>query len=57
MVARDKKNSKKMKNKSWLNIEKIITKLEKTPYYKHTKLFILKKLYSFFIIFLTVELG
>ena len=57
MVARDKKNSKKMENKSWLSIEKIITKLEKTPYYKHTKLFILKKLYLFFIIFLTVELG
>ena len=39
MVVKDIKIYQKMKNKSWLSIEKNVTKGEKTPYYNYKKLF------------------
>ena len=48
MVVKDIKIYRKMKNKSLLSIEKIITKWEKMPYYNHKKL-ISFKTFGFFL--------
>ena len=43
MVVRNMKIYQNMKKKSWLNIEKNISKGEKMPYYDYMKLFSIKK--------------
>ena len=43
MVVSNMKIYQNMKNKSWLNIEKNISKVEKMSYHNHMKLFSIKK--------------
>ena len=50
MVVSDTKNSQKIKNKSWLSIEKNITKREKTPCFNYKKLFSFGKILGVFSI-------
>ena len=49
MVVKDTKIYKKMENKSWLSIEKILQN-EKMPYYTYRKLFLFEKVLIFFFL-------